>query len=99
MFMQGSTALCQFNITNESGPIDLTGATVYISIKKDRFAAPIKKICDITNTSGVCQVKLSSNELDIAGQYQYQLIIQYSEAEIIKSNINTFFVEDSLGDE
>lgn len=97
MFVQGSTALCEFEISRAAGPVDLSGAIVYIMIKKDRNIPAYRKDCVIVDApNGRCQLKLSPTDLDTSGTYNYIITIEYSQDEILKSAVNGFYVQEGL---
>jgi hypothetical protein len=81
---QGDSDVLEFSFTDESGnPINITGATLYFSVKSsvndtDYFFQKI--VTNHTNASeGLTQIEITSEDTNIAGSYLYDCEIVFAD--------------------
>lgn len=95
MLIQGATAHIGFNLNTINGPINLDNATVELLIKRDESTTIETKLCAVMDI-GKVSVVLSPDDLSSPGSYFYQLKITFPDTTIMKSEMASFYVQESL---
>lgn len=95
---QHSAGQTYITVENEQGPMDLTGSTVFIIIKK--ATGDIEKIecVPVDEATGKFLAPLTEHNLSDAGTYEFQLKIQSSTGALSRSKMGSFYVDGSLTD-
>ena len=98
MFIQGSNAELDISVSLPEGevnviPLDGATVTVYCQRKDYKFNREAV-ITDVEKGLAVCYLK--AEDLIYEGNYDYQVVLKYSNGNTIKSCINTFFVYPAL---
>ena len=100
MFVQGAHGTIKVNIAlpseePESNIILLENAEVIIRFKRKNTQFD-KECIVIDAVLGEAMCYLTPDDLNQNGNYEYQVIVTYANGKIIKSAINSFYVQPSL---
>lgn len=98
MFIQGSNAELDISVSLPEGevnviPLDDATVTVYFQRKDYKFSKEAI-VTDKENGKAICYLK--AEDLTYDGNYDYQVVLKYSNGNTIKSCINTLFVYPAL---
>ena len=98
MFIQGSNAELDISVSLPEGevnviPLEDATVTVYFQRRDYKFNKEAI-VTDVANGKAICYLK--AEELIYDGNYEYQVVLKYSNGNTIKSCINTFFVYPAL---
>lgn len=101
MFVQGSHGTIKINISLPIGSTEnisiLENALVSVKFKKKKET--FTKDCIITDAiNGEAMCYLDPLDLSLSGNYEYQVIIKYNSGKIVKSYVNSFYVQPSIED-
>jgi len=83
LLKQGDSDILEFAFTDDIGnPIDITGSTLYFSVKSsidDSIYYFQKTVTSHTNAAnGLTEVSISSSDTDISGQYFYDCVLVFA---------------------
>jgi hypothetical protein len=94
MFIQGDNGtLLKLHIKEKDVPLDLSGATVEVTIKAGM--RKFTKTAQITGT-GEAEVELTSDDVSTVGLYYAQAIVQYDSENTYSSDVQQFYVGAKL---
>ena len=99
MLIQGATAYIGFNLEGVNGPIDLTDCIIEFKFRRNEFEPSITRECTVIDAgSGQCSVFLTPEDTSVYGTYYYQLKIIFADKTIMKTELISLFVEESLAE-
>jgi hypothetical protein len=98
MFIQGSNAELDISVSLPEDqvnviPLEDATVTVYFQRRDYKFNKEVV-VTDVDNGKAICYLK--AEELIYDGNYDYQVVLKYSNGNTIKSCINTLFVYPAL---
>lgn len=98
MFIQGSNAELDISVSLPEGvtnvlPLDDAVITVYCQRKDYKFN---KEAIVTDKEKGLAVCYLKAEDLIYEGNYDYQIVLKYSNGNTVKSCINSFFVYPAL---
>lgn len=97
MLIQHATAFIGFTIARPSGRIDLTDAQVILNYRRNDSRTSVSKDCTlISPVDGTCSLMLTPEDLSESGTYTYQLTVTFPDATVMKSELGSFYVEESI---
>lgn len=89
IFQGSNNVQLLFVVSNASGALNLTDATVTLLISLQNTKA--EKLCTVDDaTAGECSVMLESGDLVSIGRYRHQLKIEYGSGDLYYTNIQFF---------
>lgn len=96
MFIQGSNAELDISVSiQEENIIPLDSATVFVYFQRRDYKFNKEAIVtDVANGKAVCY--LTAADLLYDGNYDYQVVLKYSNGNVVKSCINSFYVYPAL---
>lgn len=98
MLIQGATSNFEFTLKDKNNnPIALAGASVDFMFKRNEFESTLIKPCNIIDAEqGKCSVELTPDDSSESGTCYCQLKITFSDNSVMRTEIISFFVEESL---
>lgn len=96
MFIQGSNAELDIAVSvQEENVIPLDGASVFVYFQRRDYKFNKEAIVtDVANGKAICYLK--PEDLIYDGNYDYQIVLKYSNGNTVKSCINSIYVYPAL---
>lgn len=96
MITQGENGRSIPFTTYNDGVINLTGAVVEVDVERPDGTSFIKVAEILDPVNGKCQFILSSEDLSVAGNYEYQWVAYFESGKIASIRKSDFYVHESM---
>ena len=91
---RGDTYPEQMTITDDFVPINITGATVVMTIK---YTTPVLVTADIVDApTGKVEFPFLPSEVAVSGEYRYDVQVTYADGSIATHAIDDFILEEDV---